>query len=125
MSSMRERAHLLLQLGEVAFQDLATAVLVGETGFDPAKRLRDRVVLLLEPLEAQADFVEMAEHLSAELGELIVHPVESAIDRGEVAGDFGELTSEEFDEFVMLGRGHGQDLPQVHGPCKRVLTETL
>ena len=46
MSSMRERAHLLLQLGEVAFQDLAPAVLVGETGFNPAKCLRDRVVLL-------------------------------------------------------------------------------
>lgn len=55
-----ERRGALLQLGEVALEDLAPAALVGEPRLDPAQALRDRVVLLLEPLESPMDFIEVA-----------------------------------------------------------------
>lgn len=46
-----ERRCLLLQLGQVAGEDLAAPALVSHTRLDPAQPLHDGVVLLLDPLE--------------------------------------------------------------------------
>jgi hypothetical protein len=55
-----ERRHLLLQLGQIAREDLAATALVGEARLDPAQSLDDRLILLLEPLKPPVDLVEMA-----------------------------------------------------------------
>src|SRR5438093_4404066 len=118
---------LLLELREVALEDLAPAALVGEAHLDPAQGLDDRLVFLLEPLEAPVDLVEVPEHIVSELGEPAVDVVEPAVDLGEPvadfvepAVDFGELASQEFDELLVLGRCHGPCLPQVQAPFKCV-----
>jgi len=108
-----ERSHVLLQLCEVALEDLAPAALVGEPGLAPAQGLRDRVVLLLEPLESAVDLIEVPEHLLSQLGEPEVYLVEPAIHLAEPAVDLDELVSQEFDELLVLARGHGPYLSQV------------
>ena len=73
---------------------LAPALLVGECRLGPARRLRDRVVLLLEPLESAVELVEVSEELAAQLGDVVTsadlaaHLVEPATDFGEPAVDF-------------------------------------
>ncbi|HEV2054278.1 MAG TPA: hypothetical protein VGV06_03785 [Methylomirabilota bacterium] len=106
-----ERSHVLLQLCEGVLEDLAPAALVGEPRLDPAQGLRDRVVLLLESLKSVIDRIEVSEHLLSQLGEPEVHPTEPAV-------DLGELTSQEFNELLVLGRGHGPCLSQVQTVCK-------
>lgn len=108
---------MLLQLCQGALKDLAPAVLVGRARLDPSQSLRDRVVLLLEPLEAVVDRIEVPEHLLPKLDDLVVHCVEPAIhciepvthlgepaiDLGELATDLSELVSQKFDELLVLG----------------------
>ena len=101
-----ERSHVLLQLREGALEDLAPAALVGEPRLDPAQGLRDRVVLLLESVEAVVDRIEVPEHVLSQLGDPEVRLVEPAV-------DLGELASQEFDELLVLGRGHDPYLFQV------------
>jgi hypothetical protein len=60
-----ERGHLVFQLGEVALEDRAPAELVREARLDPAQSLRDRLVLLLEPVESPVDLVEVPEHVAS------------------------------------------------------------
>ena len=90
-----ERGNVPLQFCEVALEDLAPAELVCEACLDPAQRLRDRLVLLLESVESPVDLVEVPEHLVAQLGELVVHLVEPMVDRGELA-------PKELDELLVL-----------------------
>jgi len=118
---------VLLQLGEVALEDLAPAALVGESRLDPTQGLRDRVVLLLESVESVVDLIEVPEHFLSQLGEPEVHLVEPAVPLGEAAVhlaepavDLGELASQEFDELLVLGRGHGPCLSQVQALFKCV-----
>jgi len=79
-----ERSHVLLQLCEGTLEDLAPAALIGEPRLDPARGLRDRVVLLLESLESVIDRIEVPEHLLSQLGEPEVHRAEPAVDLGEL-----------------------------------------
>jgi len=136
-----EPSHVLLQLCEGALEDLAPAALVGEPRFDPAQGLRDCVVLLLESLEAVVDRIEMPEYILSQLGDAEVYLVEPAVHLGEPvadlgepvadlgepevhlaepAVDLGELTSQEFDELLVLDGGHGHYLSQVQTVCKCV-----
>ncbi len=82
-----ERRHLLLQLGQIAREDLAPTALAGEAGLDPAQPLSDRMVLLLEAFEPAVDFIEVAEHLAPQLGDLPVDLVEPEVDLVESAGN--------------------------------------
>jgi hypothetical protein len=65
---------VLLQLCEGALEDLTPAALVGESRLDPAQGLRDRVVLLLESLEAVVDRIEVPEDVLSQLGDAEVLP---------------------------------------------------
>ena len=64
------------------------------------------MVLLLESLESMVDLIEVPEHVLSQLGEPDVHLAEPAV-------DLDELTSQEFDELLVLGRGYGPYLSQV------------
>ena len=112
-----ERGNVPLQFGEVALEDLAPAELVREACLDPAQRLRDRLVLLLESVESPVDLVEVPEHLVAQLGQ---HLGEPTVHISEPAVDRGELASQELDKLLVLARGHGPCLPQIHAPRKCV-----
>jgi len=50
---------LTLELVEAAFEDLASADLVGQQRLYPPERLSDGVVLLLQPLQAPVDLREL------------------------------------------------------------------
>ena len=50
---------MLLQIRQVALDDLPPLVLVGQARLDAAQRLRDREVFLIEPLEATVDLIEV------------------------------------------------------------------
>jgi Type II CAAX prenyl endopeptidase Rce1-like len=120
-----ERSHMLLQLCEVALEDLAPAALVGKSRLDPAQGLRARVVLLLESLESAVDLIEVPEYLLSQLGEAEVYLVEPAVDfaeplvdLAELAVDLGELTAQEFDELLVLDGSHGPYLSQVQALFK-------
>jgi hypothetical protein len=113
-----ERSHVLLQLCEVALEDLAPAALVGKSHLDPAQGLCDCLVLLLESLESAVDLIEVPEHLLSQLGEAEVYLVEPAVHVAEPAVDPGELTSQEFDELLVLDGGHGPYLSQVQALFK-------
>jgi len=125
---------MLLQLCQGALKHFAPAVLVGQPCLDPSQGLRDRVILLLEPLEAVVDRIEVPERLLPKLDELVVHCVEPAvhciepvthlgepaIDLGELVTDLSELVSQKFDELLVLGRGHTPYLSQVQARFKCV-----
>jgi len=130
-----ERRHLLLQLGQVARENLAPPALVAKARLDPAQPLGDRLILLLEALEPAVDLVEVAEHLASQFGNLAVDLVESAVhlieaasnvielvvnllkalvdllealvDFIEAAVDLGEPPPEELDQLFVFSRGHG------------------
>ena len=130
-----ERRHVLLQLGQVAHEDLAATALVSQARLYPAQPLGDRVILLLETFEPPVDLVEVAEHLAPQLGNLPVDLFEAEVDLVESAGneveaavnlletlvdlleslvdlleslvDLGEMPPEELDQLFVLARGHG------------------
>ena len=52
------------------------------------------------------DRIEVPEHRLSQLDEAVVYLAEPAV-------DLGELASQEFDELLLLGRGHGPCLSQV------------
>ena len=117
-----EDCHVSLQLGEVTLEDLTPAALIREPGLDSPQGLRDRLILLLEPLESPIDLVEVTEDLSAELaeqsrevtvhsGEATVHLEEVTVDLGEATVDLGEPLAEELDELLILGGRHARGLP--------------
>ena len=108
-----EGGHLVFQLGEVALEDLAPAALVGDSRLDPAQGMRDGVMLLLESVESPVDLVEVPEHVASKLGELAAHLVEPTV-------DLGELASEEFDELLVLRRGHDPCVSQFQAAVKCV-----
>ena len=112
---------MVLQLGEVALENLATARLVGESCLDPPLGLEDRLVLILEPLEPPVDLVEASEHRLAQLGD---HLAEPEIHRGQLPIDVGELPTEKLDELPIFGRGHESSLSQVAGAFKSLQWET-
>ena len=70
---------MLPPLGEGVLGDLAPAGRVGEPRLDPVQGLRDRLVRLLESLEAAVDLIEMPEHLLSQLGEAEVCLVKPAV----------------------------------------------
>jgi hypothetical protein len=129
-----EPSHVLLQLCEGALEDLTPAALVGEARLDPAQGLRDRVVLLLESLEAVVDRIEMPEYILSQLGDAEVYLVEPAahlgepladlgeptVHPGEPVADLGELAVQRFDELLVFGRGHSPCLSQRPAVCKCV-----
>jgi hypothetical protein len=119
-----ERGDLLLQLAEVPLEDLSPAAFTGESGLDPAQRLRDRVVLLLESLESPVELVEVPEHLLTQLGDLLTHFGDLLTHFTELAVDRGELATQEFDELRVLGRGHGFCLSHIVVPFKCLQTWT-
>jgi hypothetical protein len=80
-----ERYQPLLQLGKITFENLAPPTLVCKTRLDPAQSLRDRLVLLLEPLESPVDLVKVPEHVAAQLGDLALNPVKPTVYLGELA----------------------------------------
>jgi len=84
---------VLLQLREGALEDLAPAALVGDPRLDPSQGLRDRVILLLESLEAVVDLIEAPEHLLSQLDDAEIRLVKPAVHLGEPAIDLGELAS--------------------------------
>ena len=86
---------MLLQLREIALDNLPPADLVSQSGLDPSQGLGDRLVLLLEPLESPVDLIEVPELIVSQLGELAVHLGEPIVHPGEPAVDLGELTPEE------------------------------
>ena len=95
-----DRGHLPLEIGDALLDDLTAALLVSEKTFDAAQRLRDRVVFLLEPIEAAIDLIEMAENVGSEITQLGLEPIEAAV-------DLGELALEELDELLVLSVRHG------------------
>ena len=97
-----ERGHLLLQLGQVARENLAPPALVAKARLDPAQPLGDRLILLLEALEPAVDLVEVAEHLAPQFGNLPVDLVESPVDLVETAGNVIELAVDLLEALVEL-----------------------
>jgi hypothetical protein len=91
---------------------------------EPAQRLRDRDVLLIEPVEAAIHLIEVAQrfsvvpvYLGLHLIEAAVHPVESPshgaellIDGVELLIDGLEAMPEKLDEILILARRHGGPL---------------
>ena len=69
------------------------------------------MALLLESLQSAVDLIEVPEHVLAQLGEVEVYLIEPAV-------DLGELASQELDELLVLGRGHGPCLSQVQALFK-------
>ncbi len=107
-----QRRHVLFQLCEGALEDLAPAALVSKPRLDSAQGLRDRVVLLLESLEAVVDRIEVPEQFLSQLGDAEVYPVESAVHLGEPVADLGGRAVQGRGELLVLGRGHGPCLSQ-------------
>src|SRR5262249_49880459 len=112
---------------ECALEELSATRLVGQRRFDPPERLGDRVVLLVEALQAPIDLVEVAEDFlearfhpllerveallervepATEDGEPAVHPIEAPIDTIEALVDGGELVGEELDQLPVLAARH-------------------
>jgi len=91
-----ERGNPLLQLDEVALEDLAPPTLVDEASLDPAQSVSDRLVFVLEALESPVDLVEVPEHVASQLGEL-------AADVGEPTVDLGGLAPQKLGELLIFG----------------------
>ncbi|PYN96220.1 MAG: hypothetical protein DMD91_22240 [Candidatus Rokuibacteriota bacterium] len=75
-------------------------MLVRQQGLDAAQRLRDRVVFLLEPVEAAVELVEMTENVGSEVAQLGLEPIEAAV-------DLRELALKQLDELLILSVRHG------------------
>jgi hypothetical protein len=88
-----QRRDVLLQLREGPFENLTPAALVGESRFDPPKSLRDRRLLLLQPLESPVDLVEVGEDVVSEFDQLPVHLGEPPIHLAKSPVDLGGLLS--------------------------------
>ena len=86
-----DRSNLTLELGDAVFDDLAAALLVGQQRLDPAERLSDRVVFLLESLEPTVDLVEVPEHFAEALVDVRLEGVEALLERVEATADQREL----------------------------------
>lgn len=127
--SRLQDSDLPLQLGKIAFDDLAPTALIGKSGLDPPERLRDRLVFLLEPLESPVDLVEVSEHVVSKLAKLTPRLAEPNLDAGESAVglresavDLRELAPEKLHELLVLACGHtsssisGSDPAQVCTP---------
>ena len=95
-----DRGHLTFEIGDALFDDLATPLLVRQQGLDAAQRLRDRVVFLLEPVEAAVELVEMTENVGSEVAQLGLEPIEAAV-------DLRELALKQLDELLILSVRHG------------------
>lgn len=95
-----ERRYLLLQLVQVASENLPPTGLVAEARLDPAQCLGDRVIFLFEAFEPSIILVEVAEHLASQLANLAVDLVEAAV-------DLHKLPPEKLDQLLVLGWGHG------------------
>ena len=81
---------MLLQIRQVALDDLPPLLLVRQARLDAAQCLCDREVFLIEPLEAAVDLVEVSEHLVAQFGDPGVHRVDSPTELAELMGDLAE-----------------------------------
>ena len=114
----------MLQLGEVALEDPATARLVGESCLDPPQGLKDRLVPILELIEPSVNRIEVSAHLLSQLGDHLAEPGELRVEVGELPIDAGELLTEELDEPLIFGRGHESSLSQVASAFKSLQWET-
>ena len=85
-----ESGRLLLQLSHAALENFPARLLVSEDRFDAAQSLNDGHVLLLEPLEATVDRIEVSEDFGAKLSQLGLEPIEPAIDALEAGVDDSE-----------------------------------
>src|SRR5438128_9180354 len=85
-----KRGDEFLQRRQVALEDLAPADLIGEPSLDAPEGLRDRVILLLEPIESPVDLVEVSEHLLSQTGDPLFHRIESTVHRVEPVSDLRE-----------------------------------
>ena len=116
-----EVGDLTPELVHAALQNLPPCHLVRHQGLDPSQPLSDRLILLLEPLEAPADLVEVPEHHTAQVAELLletcepmtyldgasVHLDKPLVDFGEAPIDLGELAPEKLDELLVFAVGAG------------------
>jgi hypothetical protein len=108
---------LLPELLDALPQRLPLDALAGDEGLDPPKRLDDREILRLEPLEPPAELVEVAEDLAKLLfltcGKAVdaaVGRVEPPVDLSEPPVDLGEPLAEELDQALVLTVRHGTSL---------------
>lgn len=72
---------LLLEIRHHALQDLTPRRLVSEKGLDPTEGRHDRVIFLLQPLEAPVQLIKVRQHVP----ELLVDGLEPLIQRREPA----------------------------------------
>ena len=86
-----DRGDLTLELGDTVFDDLTAALLVGLQALDPAQRLGDRVVFLLEAVEPAVNLVEVPEHFAEALVDVRLEGVEALLERVEATADQREL----------------------------------
>jgi hypothetical protein len=121
-----ECGDLVLQLGEITLENLPPTSLAGGSRLDPAQRLRDRLVLLLEPLEAAINLVEVPEHVLTQPGDLMFQCIKATVDRREATVDGRELLPQELDQLRVFGRRHGPYLPHllILFKCVRMQTES-
>ena len=66
---------MLLERRQITLENLPPPALVGQYRLDAPQLLRDRVVLLLQPLQAPVELVEVAENLPEALVDLVKAPI--------------------------------------------------
>jgi hypothetical protein len=84
--------------------------------------------LLIDGIEPTSDLGEVAPNLDELLidpGELLIDPGELLIDPGELLLDLRELSSEEFDELLVLLCGHASSLSHPHRAFKCIHCDTI
>src|SRR5262249_33329766 len=144
---------VLSESRQIALEHLAARPLVDQTALDPAKCLRDRLVFLLEALQAAVDLVEVSEDFGAELveppiqrveplvhrveppvhgceslvddGKALVDGLEALIDGVEALIDARKALAEESDELRILGRRHARSLPHPREAIKCINSWTI
>ena len=104
-----EHGKVLPQRGEILLQALTPSPIIKQGGFDPAQRLGDRDILLLQAIEPPIQLVEVAEYLRTQFVEAPVngletpvHDLEAPVDGLEALVNRLETFAEEGDEILVL-----------------------
>jgi hypothetical protein len=118
------RGDLGPELGDVPFEDLAPAALVGACGLDASEGLGDCLIFLVEPIEAPIELVEVAEPLGPDIAgpllepvEPLVEPIKAPVDRDEAPIDGREPPAREFDAVLGSGARHDERAAARLAPC--------
>jgi hypothetical protein len=99
VDSQLKGSELLPEAFQSAFEELATAALLGHQRLNPSQGLYDGLVFLFQPLETTIDLVEVAMGLAEVAVKLLTETVEPAVNAGE-------LTGQELYELLVFGRLH-------------------